>query len=167
MTAPEAFRIGDTVNEISKRRPSLATRDRFEVLDPLATTQAFQQGRLFTLPLRRNQPHDRLTNDLLRRISKETFSTRVPGFDDSFQRLADDGVVRRRDDGSQPGLRYQVALALHEVVANLVLPLARPQRRADGADQRGDPRRSLQDGHVSQHVDRPDHRGRVGPRAAR
>ena len=54
-----------------------------------------------------------------------------------------------------------------QVVANLVLPLARAQRRAHRAHQRGDARRPLEHGDVAEPVHRLRHRSRSRRRAAR
>jgi len=99
---PSLSRIGDTVNEISIRLPSLRWRTRFVVIDGLAAPDARQYSRLFVHAIPRDQDGHRLADGFLGRIAEHPLGAAIPGLDDAVEILADNGVVGRLDDGREP-----------------------------------------------------------------
>jgi hypothetical protein len=90
MTPPAAFFIGDTVNEISTRRPSLARPGEHL---PLLVEAILGDDQ-------RDVAADRLGGA----VAEHSLGRRVPRRDDAVERLADDGVGRGVDDGGQSPL---------------------------------------------------------------
>jgi hypothetical protein len=135
-----------------------------EMFDALARAQTAQDRRFLVRALRRDDEHDRLADGFLRGVSEEALGGRVPAQDFAVQRLAHDRVVRRGDDRSEQRCCLQAVLAPGEVIADLILPLPRTQRRAHCAHQRRDARRALEDGDVAELVHRRGDRGRIGTR---
>src|SRR5262245_25672583 len=76
------------------------------MINLFAAPDGFQSPRLLIRAIRRYQNHDGLADDLFSRIAKQFLRAFVPTYDDAVQILADDGVVRRFDDGRQ--LAYSV-----------------------------------------------------------
>src|SRR5262249_24997940 len=102
MTSPRASLIGDRVSEISTSLPSLR-RHGLEVLDVLAAPHALHDIFLRFRASRRIQHRDRPANSLLGCVTVEMFRPFIPTCDDAIEVYGDDGVVRRLDDGGQPG----------------------------------------------------------------
>ncbi len=93
----------------------LGHADRLEVLDPLAAAEPLQDRALLVVPLRRDDQGDRPADGLLGRVAEEPLGPGVPRADDAVERLADDRVVGRLDDGRQPRLGLLRPLALGHV----------------------------------------------------
>ncbi len=99
--------------------------DGLEVIDPFAPCQPSQNLPLLVSPLRRNEHLHRLTDCLQCRESKQLLRAGIPAGDDSFQRLADDGVVGGFDDATEQllageQLRGALPHPLLEPIAHLV-----------------------------------------------
>src|SRR5690349_2822738 len=71
------------------------------MVDALAGAQAPEDFRLLVLTLGRNENGDGLADHLFGGVAENARGTFIPGDDDAVERLADDGIVRRRNDGSQ------------------------------------------------------------------
>src|SRR5215510_407509 len=102
-----------------------------------AAPDAFQNTRLLIRAIRRYQNHDGLTDGLFSRIAEQLLRAFVPTHDDAVQVLADDGVVRRFDDGRQLGYSIFRPFAFGEVGERAERVRARvilDQRRSDHAD---------------------------------
>src|SRR5262245_43354210 len=74
------------------------------VIDGFSASETIQDAALFTMAVGRNDRGDRLPDDLARRVAEQAFRTGVPAVDDPVESLANDGIVRRLDDRSQPSL---------------------------------------------------------------
>src|ERR1043166_357801 len=85
----------------------LAHALRLVVLDALAGPQAREDGWLFVRVVVGDEDGDWLADDLFGGVAEDALRALVPARDDAVQGLADDGVVRRLDDGGQP-VRGQV-----------------------------------------------------------
>jgi hypothetical protein len=142
----------DTVARVPDRRDShgnvespaiLGDSNRVEVLDPLTAADPLQDHSLLVAAIWRDDEHDGLTNRLGRGIAEYAFGAGVPGKNDPFERLADDGVLGGVHDGGQKRLGL-------EAVTQLVLAVAGPQSRPHGADQGRHADGALQQSHVSQ-----------------
>src|SRR5579871_524504 len=72
----------------------------------LATLQTRQDLPFFILPIWWNHDHDRFSDRFRSRITVKALRTPIPARDPPVEILADDGVIRGIDDGSehQPGL---------------------------------------------------------------
>ena len=92
-SAPEVSRIGETVSEMSIRRPSLATRTVSKCSIGSPRTMRARISLLFIEALRWDQHRDRLPDGFSGGVSEQTLSAFVPGKDDALKRLADDGVL--------------------------------------------------------------------------
>ncbi len=77
----------------------LATTDGFVVVDLFTATDAVEDAGLFVMSIGGNEHHHRLPDRFLGRVSEELFRAGIPTRDDAVDVLADDGVVRRIDDG--------------------------------------------------------------------
>ena len=75
--------------------------DGFEVVDPFAAFEPRDDITFFVETLRRNDQADVSAHGFGRRVAKGMFRARIPALDDAIERLADDGVVGRFDDGGQ------------------------------------------------------------------
>ena len=84
--------------------------DRIEMLDALASPDFLQNHPFFVVQFRRNDRHDRLANDVFRQIAKNSRGGAVPRKNAALQRLANDGVLGRLNNGSQQGLLNEVVL---------------------------------------------------------
>jgi hypothetical protein len=87
-------------------RAVLAAADGLVVLDALARADAREDGRLLVDVVFGEEGGDGLADDLLGRVAEDALGPLVPTGDDAFERLADDGVVGRLDDGGEPRLRH-------------------------------------------------------------
>ena len=103
----------------------LARPHRLEVLDPLAAAEPVQDVALLVQPLGRDDQGDRPADGLGGGVAEEPLGPGVPRPDDAVERLADDRVVGRLDDGGQPRLGLLGPLPLGHV--------AEDQDRADRA----------------------------------
>ncbi len=85
-----------------------------------------------------DEHHDRSAHRLRRRVPEEPFRALVPTGDDPIQVFADDGVVRRLDDGGEPGARLLRLLAFGDVHQHVDAPddpaLGIAQRRRIGGE---------------------------------
>jgi hypothetical protein len=90
----------------------------------LTSSKSRKDLSLLVLQLRRNDPGDRLANHLVRVITEYAGCTGIPGGDLAFQALADDGVIRGVDDGSEP---FQLNICL--------MALRNVHKKIDCADQ--------------------------------
>ena len=107
--------------------------DGLEVLDPLPAAEPLQDRGLLVLPLRRDDQGDRPADGLLGRVAEQPLGPGVPDRDDAVERLADDGVLGRLDDGRQPRLGLLGPLPVGDVVreaAGVEEPLALPAARS-------------------------------------
>src|SRR5205085_12085565 len=82
-------------------RAVLAHAHRLVVLDALAALEPRDDGRLLVGVVFGDEDGDGLPDRLLRRVAEDALGPPVPTRDDPFERLADDGVVRRLDDRSE------------------------------------------------------------------
>jgi len=73
----------------------------FVVVDLFAVTDLVEYEVLLRHALRREQPEHRLVQHVLLAVAEHPGGTVVPARDATVQRLADDGVVRRFDDGPE------------------------------------------------------------------
>ena len=71
------------------------------MIDALTAPYALKNAGLLILAIGRNQNGDRLTHDLLSRIAKQPLRALIPTPNDAIQIFADNGVIRRLDDGGQ------------------------------------------------------------------
>jgi hypothetical protein len=72
------------------------------MLNPLAPSQLGEDVVLLVLQLRRDDPLDGLPDHLLGRVAEHPRRAGIPRGDDAAERLADDRVVRGRNDCGQP-----------------------------------------------------------------
>src|SRR5439155_106027 len=72
-----------------------------EMIDSLAPAKTSEHVGLFSPAVFRDDQVNVLADGLGRRVSKEPLGASIPGGDNTIQRLAHDGVVRRIDDGRQ------------------------------------------------------------------
>ena len=158
MTRPAPSRTGETVREMSIRRPSLETRDRLEVLDPLPAAKPRQDLVLLVLPLRRDDQGDRPAYGLLGGVAEEPLGPGVPCPDHALERLADDRVLGRLDDGRQARLGFLRPPALGDVAEDQDRPAPGPglvpHRRGAVVDGPFGPVPGDEDGVVGQPHDR-------------
>jgi hypothetical protein len=63
------------------------------MVDAFAPAQARKDRRFFVDVVRRHQHRHRTADGLLGGVAEDALRTLVPGLDDAFQRLGDDGVV--------------------------------------------------------------------------
>ena len=115
---------------MSIRRPSLATRTVSK-----CSTRSPRRSRarivvLLVQPLRRDDQGDRPADGLRGRVAEEPLGPGVPRPDDAVERLADDRVLGRLDDGRQPRLGLLGPLALGDVAEDQdgARPWPRPRR---------------------------------------
>ena len=83
-------------------RPVLAQAHRLVVLDALAGPDARQDEGLLVLVVGGDEDGHGLADDLVGRVAEDALGPAVPARDDGVERLGDDGVVGRVDDGRQP-----------------------------------------------------------------
>jgi hypothetical protein len=115
MSWPWSSRIGEIVSENVEAAAVLGDANRLEVLDPFAAPEPLEDGTFLVVPLRGDDQRDRPAHGLGRRVAEHAFGPRVPTCDDALERLADDGVVGRVDDGRQPRPSFLRAPALAHV----------------------------------------------------
>ena len=108
MMWPWRSRTGEMVTEIVDARAVLAQALDIEMVDALAAAQAAEDVALLVAQLRRHDQVDRLADRLFRGPSEQPLRALVPGGDDAVERLADDGVFGRRDDGGEQRLRLDL-----------------------------------------------------------
>jgi hypothetical protein len=72
------------------------------VVDALALPDPPEDGRLLVQMIRRDENRDGLADGLVGGVAEDALGPLVPAHDDAFERLADDGVVGRLDDGREP-----------------------------------------------------------------
>ena len=89
------------------------------MLHPLAALQAFDDRRLLVQPVPGDQLEHRLADDLLGGIAEEALRPFVPAGDDAVEVLADDGVVRRADNGGEKYVRPGLAPGIGDVAGDL------------------------------------------------
>ena len=77
---------------------------RVEVFDPLSGFQGRYDPILFGGPVGGDDEGDVTPHGLLCRIAEDPLGGGVPALDDAVQRLADDGILRRLDDGRQQAI---------------------------------------------------------------
>src|ERR1700751_5173580 len=65
----------------------------FVTVNPISSPQSAQDLLFFRMQLRRNEPTNRLGDNLVRAVSKHTGSSSVPADNPSIQILADDGII--------------------------------------------------------------------------
>ena len=87
--------------------PILTDPRRFEVIDPLAPPKSIEDLRFLGPQIGRNENFYGPSDNLVGAIAKDSLSAGVPGCDDSFKRLPDNGVVRRFDDRSKPSFWFE------------------------------------------------------------
>jgi len=86
-------------------RPVLADADGLVVLDALAADEAREDGRLLVGVVFGDEDGDGPADDLVGRVAEDVLGRAVPARDAAVERLADDGVLGRLDDGLQPVVR--------------------------------------------------------------
>src|SRR5262249_40850951 len=69
--------------------------------DALATTQPRDDLNLFVMQFGRDEAHDRLADHLARPVAEDVGRTGIPRGDPAIEGLADDRVVRGRDNGGE------------------------------------------------------------------
>src|ERR1700722_8671811 len=84
-------------------RALLALAFRFDVIDPLALVDAFEDRDFFSDAVRWNDQGDGMADDFGGRITEHALGGVVPGGDDAVEVLANNSVVARFDDGLEPG----------------------------------------------------------------
>ncbi len=84
-----------------EERSVLALADRLELLDARAAADSAQDHRLLGGTIGRDRDLDGATDDLRGAVTEHAFRRRVPARDHPLERLADDGIVRRLDDGDE------------------------------------------------------------------
>ena len=72
------------------------------MLDPFPAAEPLQDRPLLVVSLRRDDQGDRLADRLVGRVTEKALGPGVPRSDDAVERLADDRVLGRFDDGGQP-----------------------------------------------------------------
>src|SRR2546421_7892888 len=108
------------------------------MVNTLAASQTRQNLLLLSVQLRGNDAGDWLPDHLVRLIPENVGRAGIPGGDDSIERLADDSVIGRGDDGRQ-ARRLNARLVLlgdiHEKVDGAGQPaFAVPQRGGLGKE---------------------------------
>src|SRR4029450_3668516 len=83
-------------------RPVLPHARRLVGLDVLAPLEPRQEARHLVLAVGWNDERDQPAPRLGGRVAVEALGAPVPARDHALERLADDRVVRRLDDGRQP-----------------------------------------------------------------
>ena len=104
MTVPVAPRKAETVSDNSRRRPSLASTHGLVVIDALTGAEATHHVVFLAEQLRRDDQSDRLPDGFRLGVTEQTLGRRVPRGDEAGGILADDRVVRGRDDRRRSGL---------------------------------------------------------------
>ena len=84
----------------------LAHPHGFVMIHAFAPRNPRQDVLFLRQPLRRKEHQHRLTNGFPGWITEQFFRAPVPTHDHAIQRFADDGVVRRFDDGRLPGEQF-------------------------------------------------------------
>src|ERR1043166_2413941 len=102
-----ALRIFDRRNRERKLNPAsiLPHTNAFKVVDSFTSSDALQNLWFFIQPVGWNQNRDWFSDDLFSRVAENPLRPFIPARDPAGQVLAHDGVVRRFDNGSQPGDR--------------------------------------------------------------
>src|SRR5689334_15948683 len=77
------------------------------MIDPLSPFEARENSRDLVEAFRSGDCGDVLPHNLFRRIAEDAFSPTVPAPNDPIQVFADDGIVRRLNDGGQPFLQFR------------------------------------------------------------
>ena len=85
----------------------LCDADGFEVISALTPAQPGKNHLLFALAVIRNDQQNGPADRLGRGVAEQTLGTAVPRRNDAVERLADDGVVRGRDDRREQLLRWE------------------------------------------------------------
>jgi hypothetical protein len=85
MISPLSFLIGDTVREISMRRPSFVSRIVSVVIDAFALPDSTKDEGFFVLPIHRDKNGHRLSHRFFRSVAKEKLGAAVPARDDPVQ----------------------------------------------------------------------------------
>jgi hypothetical protein len=83
----------------------LSNADRLEMVHTLAPQQPRDNLSLLVMQLGRNEGVYRFADDLGTVITENATGTAVPAADHAVERLADDSVIGRLHDRSEPGLR--------------------------------------------------------------
>ena len=107
----------------------LALANGLIVLDALAALDARKICWLLVLALRRNEDGNRLADRLFGLVAEKLLRPVIPRCDDAVQVFADDGVVRKLDDGGQ-ALRMALAKRLNRRAHALLQPLGQPAKDA-------------------------------------
>src|SRR6266511_3627363 len=76
---------------------------RLRELDPLSASDPLEQGVLAGVEVLWYQQEDRPAHDLSFGVPEHLLCRRIPAGDRAIQRLADDRVTRRGDDGGEAG----------------------------------------------------------------
>ena len=159
-TRPSASRTGETVREMSSRRPSLATRTVSKCSTRSPRRSRSRIVALLVQPLRRDDQGDGLADGLRGGVAEEPLGPGVPRPDDAVEGLADDRVLGRLDDGRQPRLGLLGPLAARSRRGRPAPPRpACPRSSRIGAALssigRSVPSRAIEDGVVRQPDDHP------------
>ena len=85
------------------------------MIDPLTLPDPVEDLAFLLTKLRRNDQIDRLADGLGGRIPEQALRAFVPREDDAFERLADDGIVGRRDDGRQQRTGFFFAFLVRDI----------------------------------------------------
>ena len=94
---------------------------RLVMVHPFAAADSLEDPPHVLNAFRRHQQRDVLPDDLLGRVAEDSLGPTIPAGDDPFERLADDGIVRRLDDGREqpPKLRlFPVRLSCHMAISS-------------------------------------------------
>src|SRR3546814_3876096 len=109
------MRISDWSSDVCSS-DLLALANRVVVVDGLAAADAGEDYVFFVVAVGGNQDRHRLPDLFLGGIAEEPLRAAVPACGDAVEVLADDGVVRRLDDGGQALRRRLRGVAQRDVV---------------------------------------------------
>jgi hypothetical protein len=83
--------------------PVLGDAGGLEMVDALSRADPLDDPGFLVVQFRRDDRGDVLADDLRGQVAENPGGTAVPRLDDAVQGLADDGVIRRFDDGGEQG----------------------------------------------------------------
>ena len=101
-TLPSASRIGETVSEMGIEAPVAALAHRFEVIDTPTGADRFEHGVFLGLSIVGNDATNRSADHLVGCVAEHPLGGIVPRQNDAVQIFADNRIVGRLDNRSQP-----------------------------------------------------------------
>jgi len=111
-------RTDDIAGEIADRgyrdrelqlSPVLGNAHRIEMINPLSALELVDDLDLFVLQSFGDDPEDGLANHFLGSVAKNALGAPIPGDNDAVEVLANDRIIRRRNNGREP-LRVDVII---------------------------------------------------------